>query len=142
MCALGPLSITLPTSRRSAPNGRNVPLSDSCIAAISVLFDNFVGAAKADIRQSRRRLCRNTVSGAGVLLIGALRRLGDALFEKSYRGVSTCYGDASRTRQSESRCHQLRFPYHRAVSSDRERHRWLLRAQSILQSATACQRHP
>ena len=66
MCALGPLSITLPTSRRSAPNGRNGPLSDSCIAAISVLFDNFVGAAKADIRQNRRRLCRNTVSGAGV----------------------------------------------------------------------------
>src|SRR3974377_1454578 len=44
MCALGPLSIT----------------------AISVLFDNCVGAARADIRQNRRRLCRNTVSGAGV----------------------------------------------------------------------------
>src|SRR3974390_1538882 len=68
MCALGPLSITLPTSRRSAPNGRNGPLSDSCIAAISVLFDNFVGAANAEIRQNRRRFCRNTVSGAGVFI--------------------------------------------------------------------------
>jgi hypothetical protein len=54
MCALGPLSITLPTSRRSAANGRNGPYPDSCIAAISVLFDHFVGAAKADIRQNRR----------------------------------------------------------------------------------------